>query len=121
MTFDYLFSFFSPEIRFWSDDLNEPCLSFRSFGKILWQEIVDGVKRERESGSIYKFPILRLFHVFSLHQSHLDTIAAAHCASICLNICGAQFSRNSSNISQFDQIYIGDPLRVEANLGTDGK
>ena len=47
---------------------------------LFWQEIVDGVKRERESGSIYKFPILRLFHVFSLHQSHLDTIAAAHCA-----------------------------------------
>ena len=83
-------------------------------------------KQRKCGGSIYKFPILLLFHIFLLDQSCLNTIAA-HILSlrtICLNIYGERnfhaIPQISLNLTKY--IYrVGDPLLVEANLGTDGK
>ena len=125
MTFDYLFSFFSREIRFWSDDLNEPCLSFRSFGKILWQEIVDGVKRERErvgpfinSQYCVCFTSSRSINLTSI-QLRLHIVPSFHLSKYMEHNFHV-IPQISLNLTKY--IYrVGDPLRVEANLGTDGK
>ena len=84
-------------------------------------------KQKGCGGSICKFPILLLFHIFLLDQSCLNTIAA-HILSlrtICLNIYGERnfhaIPQISLNLTKYLSSWGSPHWWVVANLGTDGK